>query len=283
MSKIWSSLWVVLLVVVVAVVLVPIFAGHVILPQGFNIGPLEIRFYGLTMALAVLVGFFMVRANAWRFGLSNEEATRAVFWAIICSIIGARLYFVAFDWAEFASNPIAALKIWQGGLSLYGGLAAGILFVLFWTQKKLYNSAQLFDLAALALPVSHAVGRLGNLFNYEAYGPATDLPWKMYVPAQFRIDLQSDYFHPLFLYEALGNLMIFLLLLSLRGRVKSGGLAVIYLGLYGILRFMLEFWRTDSTWVAGIRLDQWVSIALVAVAIILGWKLSHNSPTVSSK
>lgn len=278
MSKVWLGLSLAAVGTEVGMFLLPVFAGQIILPQAFSIGPVQIRYYGLILAAAVLVGFYIVRSNAWRFGLSKDEAARVVFWAIIIGVIGARLYFVIFDWSQFAANPIDVLKVWQGGLSLFGGLAAGIFFVFWWTRKKLYTPAQLFDLAALALPVTQAIGRFGNLFNYEAYGPATNVPWKMFVPAQFRVNLQTDYFHPLFLYEALANLLIFCLLWSLRGRLKPGGLAIIYIILYGVVRFALEPWRVDSTMLGELRLDQVIAAGLVLIGIILGWRLFKNRP-----
>lgn len=281
MRKIWWGVGTAAAVALAALILQPVFAGKIILPQAFFVGPLEIRFYGVGMALAVLAGYWVARANAWRFGLAVDEITRVVFWAVIVGLAGARLYYVLLDWGSFAADPLSVFKIWQGGLSLYGGLAAGLLFVTIWTRNKLYTAAQLLDTAALALPVAQAVGRLGNLFNYEAYGHATELPWKMFVPAEFRVDVQADYFHPVFLYEAAANLIIFGMLMALRGKLRPGGLAILYLGAYGLVRFCLEPLRVDSTMLAGFRLDQMVSAAAVLIAIVLALRLRFMSPKTS--
>lgn len=247
----------------------PVFVGEVILNQDFYLGGFAIKYYGIFFGSAVLAGYFVVRQNSWRFGLSVEETDKISFWAIISALIAARLYFVVFERDYFIANPNEIYQFWNGGISIYGALLGGLVFIWVWSRKKIYSVWQVLDLAALALPLGQAIGRFGNLFNYEAYGSATNLPWKMFVPEANRVNPADAFYHPAFLYEAISNLLIFALLMYLRGKVKSGQLVLIYLVCYGVTRFALEFIRIDSVFVGGWRADQIVSILVILVCVTL--------------
>lgn len=251
---------------------VEVFAGHLVLSQSFHIGGFGVRYYGLIIGAAVLAGYFTARGNAWRFGLGKEEIDRVAFWTVIVSGLVARGYFVLFELDYFLEHPSEIIQLWDGGWSIYGAILGGLLFVYFWTRKRIYSIRQILDLAALALPLGQAIGRLGNFFNYEAYGRATDLPWKMFVPEQFRVDVSQAYYHPVFLYEALLNLLIFTILLQLRGKVRAGSLAIIYLISYSAVRFCLEPLRVDSVFMADLRVDQMVSVVIFVAAILAFWR-----------
>jgi phosphatidylglycerol---prolipoprotein diacylglyceryl transferase len=247
------------------------------LPQYFSVGGFEVRYYGLIMAVALLVSHSVARANSWRFGLSKEETDKVAFWSIIAAVFAARIYFVLFDLNYFLENPAETIKIWHGGISIYGAIIGGALFLLTWTRKKIYSAKQIFDLAALSLPLGQAVGRLGNMFNYEAYGNPTDLPWKMFVPEEFRSDALASYYHPAFLYEGIASVIIFLILLRLRGKVSAGNLAAAYLMMYSAVRLIIESLRVDSVFVSGVRVDQVVSVIVFVAAAIAFYRNRKSS------
>ncbi|HYC79654.1 MAG TPA: prolipoprotein diacylglyceryl transferase, partial [Candidatus Binatia bacterium] len=196
----------------------PAFSGDLVLPQYFEVGIFQVRYYGLIMAAAILAAYFVARINSWRYGLSKDEVDRLVFWTVIVSFISARIYFVLSNFNYFQRHVIESFFIWHGGLSIFGAILGGILFLLLYTRKKIYSAWQVFDLAAISLPLGQAIGRLGNFMNYEAYGTPTDLPWRMYVPEMYRVQ-GAEYYHPTFLYEAIANLIIFAVLFRLRGKL----------------------------------------------------------------
>ncbi len=246
-----------------------IFSGNWVLPQSFSIGPLTIHYYGLTMALAVAGGFFVAVRRAKKYGLNDASAENILFWIAIGGFIGARLYHVASSYEYYAAHPADILKVWNGGLSIYGAMLGG--FLTLWIYKRVI-SYQLsiinyLDWLTPSLILGQIIGRFGNLFNYEAYGYPTNLPWKMFVPLQFRPEpyLNNNFFHPFFLYEILGNLVILIIIFSLE-KLKVGRLFLWYLLLYNTLRFALEFLRTDSVFIGAIRQNAVVSLILVVVS-----------------
>jgi phosphatidylglycerol---prolipoprotein diacylglyceryl transferase len=253
------------------------FSGRVVFNQSFWIGGFEVRYYGLTLGAAILTSYFLARINAWRFGLSKEEIDRVAFWTVIAAAVGARIYFILFAFEYFSENINEIWQFWHGGLSIYGAILGGLVFLLIWTRKRIYSVWQILDLAALAMPLGQAIGRLGNFVNYEAYGHATSVPWKMFVPAEFRADLTQSYYHPVFLYEGLFSLGLFLLLMKLRGRVKPGVLALTYLMSYSAIRFFLEPLRVDSVFIGGFRADQAVSVIVFLAAGLMFWRLFKRS------
>lgn len=258
-------------------IFVEVFSGRVILNQLFAVGSFEIHYYGLILGIAVLVSYFVARANSWRFGLGKEEVDRIAFWTVLVAMASARVYFVLFELDYFLQNANEIWKIRSGGLSIYGAILGGLIFILLWTRKKIYSHWQVLDLAALALPLGQAIGRLGNFFNYEAYGRATNLPWKMFVPEQFRADPGVAYYHPVFLYEGLLNLVVFLILIRLLGKIKPGALALVYLMSYSAIRFLLEPLRVDSVFIGWFRADQAVSLLVFVTAAFVFWRSMRHS------
>lgn len=243
---------------------IPAFEGKIPVKGFFSIGFLEIRFYGLIVACAVLAGYFFARKNSWKFGVSQQALDDFTFWAVIIGLIGARIYYVIFSLNVFLENPSEIYKFWHGGLSIYGGILAGIIFAYFYSRKKAFSFFQLFDLAALSLPLAQAIGRFGNFFNQEAFGSPTNLPWRMYISPQNRPSEFSnfEFFHPAFLYEALFDLVIFAVLLRVQKKLKMGYLGFAYLATYSLGRFFIEGIRVDSFFVSGFRGDQIVALIL---------------------
>lgn len=270
-----------------------VFSGDWILPQAFTVGPLSLHYYGITMALAVGAGWWLALRRAPRYGFTSSQADILFQWLVVCGFVGARLYHVASSWQYYWQYPLDILKVWHGGLSIFGALIGGFLVVVIFSYRKsiLVGSSghttpspsylrrgtgeralNLLDWLIPSVVLGQVIGRFGNFFNYEAFGYPTDLPWKMFVPMQFRpVELvQYAFFHPLFLYEAVGNVLI---LVALIGYAKgkqwpAGRLFFLYLFLYNTLRFALEFLRVDSTFLWGfIRLNTLASAVLCLVGI----------------
>ncbi len=262
-----------------------VFSGTVILPQIFHLGPIAIHYYGLILALAAASGFYLAVRRAPQFGINQKQAEDILFWVIIGGFIGARLYHVLSSAPYYWQNPLDIFKVWNGGLSIYGAVLGGI--VTMWTLAQIFNlpasaeamadkQSSIFNLLDWLTPsvlIGQIIGRFGNLFNYEVFGYPTNLPWKMFVPLNFRpLAYQNfNFFHPWFLYEALGNLIILFFLLKIaEPKVKNrlpGFLVFLYLLLYNSLRFALEFLRIGSTFIGRVRLNAAVSLLLVAVSL----------------
>ena len=271
-SKLFRWLLVMGLIFLLAGFLAQVFAGQWVLPQAFRVGPLTLHYYGLTMATAVLVGLLYARKTGPDFGFTPEQAENLALYLVPVSFVFARAYHVMSSFSYYRLHPLDALKVWQGGLSIYGAVLGGVL-VLILAKKVLRlqtSTLNLFDWLAPAVLLGQIVGRFGNFFNYEAYGLPTNLPWKMFVPPDFRLAgyWGQAYYHPWFLYEALGNLLIFWLLIKHFKKQGPGSLFFGYILLYNIWRFCLEFIRIDSVFVGSVRQNAAVSLALVFVGVI---------------
>jgi len=259
-----------------------VFSGRLILPQTFSLGPLTIHYYGLVMSLAVALGFYLALQRTALYGISKFWAENVLFWTVIGGFVGARIYHVFSSFGYYLNNPVDIFKVWNGGLSIYGALLGGLLVIWLFADKILHLKSSILNLLDWLTPsliVGQIIGRFGNLFNYEAYGYPTNLPWKMFVPLQFRPEnlVAAQFFHPLFLYEVLGNLAILFFLIWGQKKYSNsvaGGLFFSYLLLYNSLRFCLEFLRIDSTFVGGFRLNAIVSLSFVGLALI--WFLTSK-------
>lgn len=252
--------------------LYPVFQGFFILPQFFQLGPLAIHYYGIFMALAVSAGWYVSRKRADRFGINPEVLDNIIFWVIIAGFIGARLYHVISSFSYYTHHPLQSFAVWNGGLSIYGAVLGGVIGLVFYCRFLNIQYSILNILAALTpgILIGQIIGRFGNFFNYELYGYPTSLPWKMFVPEEFREALYSgfSYFHPLFLYEALGNAVIlFIFWKFFTKQSLQNNLFFWYLLLYNILRFGLEFLRIDSVFVGSLRVNALVSLGLIIIAI----------------
>jgi prolipoprotein diacylglyceryl transferase len=237
--------------------------------NGFSIGPLDLRAYGLAIAFGVIAAVWLTGKllEQKRIGTTDDIASIAV-WAVSAGIIGARLYHVATDWHRFEDDLGAIPKIWEGGLGIPGGLLAGIAVGAWRANKHDIQPAMLLTCAAPALPLAQAIGRFGNWFNQELFGKPTDLPWALeiddaHLPAGYA---SGTTFHPTFLYEMLWNLGLVgvLLWIDRRLRLGPGRLLAVYVIGYGIGRFWIEGLRIDpSRDLGGLRWNQWVALAAV--------------------
>ena len=254
--------------------LVPAFRGEIDILSGLYLGSVHIRFYGLLMAMAVLVGFFIASWYAPKFGIEKKDVEAALPWVVVFGFLGARLYYVVFSWNEFPSL-LDVVQVWKGGLSIYGGVIGGILGMFVYVRRRGVRFMTFLDLFATALPLGMSIGRWGNFFNQEAFGTPTNLPWKMYIepahrPFQYLFNM---YFHPTFLYESLWDICVFFILLyllySLKVGVSPGRLAGSGLILYSLGRFFIESLRVDSFFINSIRVDQVTSLVMMVAGTII--------------
>jgi phosphatidylglycerol:prolipoprotein diacylglycerol transferase len=244
---------------------------------GFQIGPLSIRWYGVLIASAVLIGVNLSQYLASRRHVNPELLSDLAIWLVLAAIPSARLYYVIFQWRDYVGNPASMIAIWQGGIAIHGAILGGTIAALIFARVKKISFWQLADLVAPSLILGQAIGRWGNFFNSEAFGSPTDLPWKLFIPFDRRpIGLENvAYYHPTFLYESLWNLGVFALLMFLffKGqRLKVGTLFLTYMVAYSSGRFWIEGLRTDSLMLGFLRMAQVVSLTGIAIgAIGLFW------------
>lgn len=253
------------------------FSGEIYLsPVLFNIGSLEIRWYGFLIAFSILIVTLIAENRAKKENISQDDFYSAVIFGVILGVFGARLYYVAFNLDYYLSNPSEIIMINHGGMAIHGGILGAILSVYLYTKFKKKSSLKFFqalDIFTFVLPLAQAIGRWGNFFNHEAYGSPTDLPWKMFVALEHRMPGYENfkYFHPTFLYESIGNSIIFLILLyyiNFKRKVK-GEVTALYLIFYSVLRGFIEILRTDSLYFLGIKTNVLMSVILFFVGLFL--------------
>jgi phosphatidylglycerol:prolipoprotein diacylglycerol transferase len=243
----------------------------------FQFGPVIVRWYGILMATAIVLGLWLAYRRARAEGLPADDIVGVAQWAILAGLVGARLYEVAFNWDYYGQYPSKIIAVWEGGLAIHGGLILGSLVGVWLAARWHLPVLRALDVAAPSVALGQAIGRWGNFFNEEAFGRPTDLPWKLYISPPHRPPGfgQYDYFHPTFLYESLWNLLVFGLLLVVLGprlRHRPGALFFCYVGLYSIGRFAIEALRLDSFWMGSLRVPQVASVLGLVVAIVgLAW------------
>jgi phosphatidylglycerol:prolipoprotein diacylglycerol transferase len=257
-----------------------------------KIGPLTIRWYGLLIAAAVLIGVGLSQYLAKRRHINPDLLGDLAIWLVVGAIPAARLYYVLFEWSNYAQNPERIVAIWQGGIAIHGAILGGLLAALIFARIKKISFWQLADLVAPSLILGQAIGRWGNFFNSEAFGGPTNLPWKLYIPPEHRPPeyVNFAYFHPTFLYESLWDLIVFGLLLTLffrglqgKSRLKVGTLFLVYLIAYSLGRFWIEGLRTDSLMLGPLRIAQIVSLVGISLGVAgLAWLYiyHHSLPDV---
>jgi phosphatidylglycerol:prolipoprotein diacylglycerol transferase len=236
-----------------------------------------------------VAGAFLAARESERRGHKSEIIWDLLTYLLIGGIIGARLWHiltpapssgVTAGW--YFTHPLDALAVWKGGLGIPGAVIGGAIVLFFYTRNRGLNFGEWADIAAPGLALGQAIGRWGNYFNQELYGAPTNLPWKIFIAPEHRLQGYTgvEYYHPLFLYESLWNLgnMFLLLWISRRyaGSLKNGDIFLLYLIVYPVGRFILDFLRLDASLVAGLNINQTV-MAVVAVCAALALYLRHRS------
>jgi phosphatidylglycerol---prolipoprotein diacylglyceryl transferase len=243
----------------------------------FQLGPIVIRWYGILMATAIVVGLWVGYRQARREDLPADDIISVGQWSILVGLVGARLYEVVFNWDYYGRFPWKIVAVWEGGLAMHGGLIVGPLFGVWLARRWGLPVLRGLDVVGPSMVLGQAIGRWGNFFNEEAFGRPTDLPWKLYISPEHRPlgYAQFEHFHPTFLYESVWDFAVFLLLiwwLRLRLRPYPGALFFAYIGLYSIGRFVIEALRLDSFWLGPFRVPQLASVLGIIVAIVgMAW------------
>ncbi|MGK7936818.1 MAG: prolipoprotein diacylglyceryl transferase [Xenococcaceae cyanobacterium] len=246
-------------------------------PIMFEIGPIAIRWYGFLIASAVLIGVSLSQYLAKRRGVNPELLADLAIWLIVSAIPCARIYYVLFQWQEYAQRPEDIIAIWKGGIAIHGAIIGGTLAAIVFARLNRVSLWQLMDLVVPSVALGQAIGRWGNFFNSEAFGRPTDVPWKLFIPPSNRPleYLNYDYFHPTFLYESVWNILVFVVLISLffwslkQGeRYKVGTMALNYFMGYSLGRFWIEGLRTDSLMLGPLRMAQVISLVIIALSVL---------------
>jgi phosphatidylglycerol---prolipoprotein diacylglyceryl transferase len=241
--------------------------------NAIHLGPLQLRAYGLAIALGVLAAVFIAQRRWAKRGNDPAEISGLAVWSVIAGVIGARAYHVATDWRRFEGRWLHAFAIWEGGLGIPGGLLAGVLTGVWLAKRRGMNVPTLLDVVAPAIPVAQAIGRLGNWFNQELFGRPTDLPWGLEIDPEHRPSryATATTFHPTFLYEALWNLALagaLVLYERRRPEGRPGRLFALYVAGYALGRMWVEALRADpATHLWGVRVNIWTSVVAFVAAV----------------
>ncbi len=235
-------------------------------PIAFDLFGLEIRWYGILLASGILTAVLVGMYNAKKMNLSEDVVADIALWGIPGGVIGARIYYVIFNWSYYHGDIMAMLNIRGGGLAIHGGIIGGVIAGGGYILYKKLPFWKCADLAGMSLIIAQAIGRWGNFMNNEAHGGPTDLPWGIMVEGQ-RV-------HPTFLYESLWNLCLFAFLMWYNPRKKAEGeVFCLYLVLYSVARFFIEGLRTDSLMLGPLRVAQLMSLGLIVVFLAIRWLL----------
>lgn len=236
-------------------------------PVAFTIFGIEVKWYGILIALGVFLAIFftekMAEKKHYTRGLYKDISTDVSLFAVLIGVLGARIYYVIFEWEYYSQHLNEIFAIRNGGLAIYGGIIAGGLTIYFFCKRKKVSFLTLLDCVAPGLALAQAIGRWGNYINGEAHGGVTDLPWAILV--------DGERVHPTFFYESIVNFSIFLFLyfyLSKRQKFE-GQLISLYMIVYGIARFFIEGIRTDSLYLGAFRVSQIVSIGIIIFGIAI--------------
>jgi prolipoprotein diacylglyceryl transferase len=240
--------------------------------NAIEIGPLNLRMYGIMIALGVVAAVWLANRRWVARGGDPDDIGAIAVWAVPAGLIGARLYHVLTDWRDFQGRWADVVKIWEGGLGIPGGMALGIVVGVVVARRRGMDVAGALDAAAPALPLAQAIGRWGNWFNQELFGGPTDLPWGLEIDPENRPAEYADQatFHPTFLYECLWNLGVVALILWVdrRGRLRRGHLIGVYFVGYAIGRLWIEAMRVDpASEILGVRVNIWTMGALLVAGI----------------
>ena len=273
-------------------------------PELFQLGPFSLRWYGLLIAISVLIGLNLSGELARKKGLKKNLINDLLPILVLASVIGARIYYVAFEWRNYTGKnfwssinflnlniPIpSAIEIWGGGIAIHGALLMGTLSIIFFCRWRKEPFWDVIDVLVPSVVLGQAIGRWGNFFNNEAFGIPTSLPWKLFIPYGFRPEIFStqDYFHPTFLYESVWNIFVFGILIFLFRKANkreialpSGSLSCLYLITYSLGRLWIEALRTDPLCLGGVppfcegglRIAQLISLFLISSGLLGLWRI----------
>ena len=249
-------------------------------PILFSFGNITVYTYGFFVAAGFFAATLYVSKTAKSDIISQDNLYSLFLYTIAAAIVGARLLYVLTNPGEFAKAPLNIFKVWHGGLVYYGGFIVAALYVIWYAKRKKIPLARLSDVIAPALGLGHFFGRIGCFFAGCCYGKECSLPWSVVFNNTDTLALRGVHLHPVQIYEALGNLMIFVILHFYNKKEHAAGNAfALYLIIYAVLRFSLEFFRGDfrGATFAGLSIAQLVSIILLASGIIIIMRTSKKT------
>lgn len=243
-------------------------------PIALQIGPFSIKWYSLMILLGVIAGIGLLLKEGKKYNYPKDFLFNLCFWAIIFGFIGARIYYVLFNFDIYKNDPVSIFKIWEGGLAIHGGLIAGFMTMYLYCKKYNVRLLKITDMAVPGILLAQSIGRWGNFFNMEAHGGAVlrSTLENLHLP-EFIINgmnINGVYYHPTFFYESLWCLLGFIIFILLRHYkyLKVGSLTFSYLCFYSVGRFVIEALRTDSLMIGGFKVAQVLSIILFIIGII---------------
>ncbi len=252
-------------------------------PEIFHIGIFSVRWYSVLILIGIIIAYFLAVKEAKKFNISQDFIFDLAFWVIIIGILGARLYYVAFNLKSYLPHPLSIFAVWEGGLAIHGGIIFGLITLVIYCKTHKVSILRMMDIAVPSLIIAQAIGRWGNFFNSEAHGFATTLEnlQNLHIP-NFIINgmkINGIYYHPTFLYESIWCILGFIVLILVRRfyrYLKTGQLSCIYLMWYGVGRYFVESLRTDSLMFYNFRVAQLVSLSTFIIGLIFFLYLCFN-------
>ncbi len=245
-------------------------------PYVFKIGNFGLTWYSLFILTGIILAFIFIRSEAKKFGIKTDFISNLVFWTVIFGLIGARAYYVIFNWNYYSAHLNEIIKIWEGGLAIHGGLLAGLVVIIIYCKKRKVETLRILDIISPYVLLAQGIGRWGNFFNKEAYGVATtyEALKNMKIIPDFVIygmNINGIYYTPTFYYEFLWCMLGFIVILIIRKikYIKLGQQLGIYMMWYSTGRFFIEGLRTDSLMLGYFKMAQLMSIILFIAGFIL--------------
>lgn len=256
-----------------------------------DLGFIKIYWYSVCIFVALLIGGSLALREGRKWNIKEDLMINMFFFLIPISIIGARLYYVIFNWSYYSKNVMEIFEIWEGGLAIHGGILFGLIYVIIYCAKNNIKFFRMSDILVVSLIIGQAIGRWGNFFNQEAHGGIISYEsLHKLVPVDFIVqgmNIGGVYYQPTFLYESLWCLLGFIVLLIIRNLryTKIGQITGFYFIWYGAGRYLIEAMRTDSLMLGDFKMAQIISIAMVIIGILIvifrgrGYKLEgrYNS------
>ncbi|RMC61711.1 prolipoprotein diacylglyceryl transferase [Lactobacillus sp. ESL0259] len=249
----------------------------IINPVAFKLGNLSVKWYGIIMAVAIILAVSMAIFEGRKRQIESDDFMDLLLWAVPLGYVGARIYYVIFEWNYYSQHLDEIIAIWNGGIAIYGGLLAGLAVLLVFCYKRMLPPFLMLDIITPGVMAAQILGRWGNFINQEAHGGPTTLAFlqSLHLPDFIinQMKIGGVYYQPTFLYESFFNLIGLLIILLLRHRkhlFKQGEIFMLYLAWYSVVRFFVEGMRTDSLYLWGsIRVSQMLSVILLIVVIVL--------------
>lgn len=246
-------------------------------PVAFKLGNLSVKWYGIIMAVAIILAVSMAIFEGRKRQIESDDFMDLLLWAVPLGYVGARIYYVIFEWNYYSQHLDEIIAIWNGGIAIYGGLLAGLAVLLVFCYKRMLPPFLMLDIITPGVMAAQILGRWGNFINQEAHGGPTTLAFlqSLHLPDFIinQMKIGGVYYQPTFLYESFFNLIGLLIILLLRHRkhlFKQGEIFMLYLAWYSVVRFFVEGMRTDSLYLwESIRVSQMLSVILLIVVIVL--------------